>query len=79
MYGLFDELLLPIGLCFGSMVLAIAALFAGLDYLDCAGFQSGTGIETRWRWGCYAKQDGAWMPKEFVFGKANELRIKDKE
>lgn len=43
----------------------------------CHGFQS-TGYETKFDWGCYAKVDGKWVPADYVFGKANELRLKAK-
>ena len=55
---------------------SIGGFFVGADYLDCRGFEKGTGIETRWEWGCYAKVDGKWIPKSYVFGQANEVRIK---
>ncbi len=55
---------------------ATIAIVAGIDYLSCRGFSKGTGIDTRWEWGCYANVDGKWVPSEYVFGKAKELRIK---
>lgn len=57
---------------FGSL----AGIFAGIDYISCRGFANGTGIETRWEWGCYARMDGKWVPKEYVFGSAHEVRLK---
>lgn len=61
-------------------ILAVTGLFVGLvasvDYLDCRGFERGTGVETRWTWGCYAQVDGQWVPKKYVFGEAAELRVK---
>lgn len=67
-----------VALIFGGIVWCVACLVAALDYADCRGFQSGTGIETKWRWGCYAKVDGQWVPKAYAFGDVNELRIKAK-
>jgi len=76
---LFDDCLI----C--GFVAMIAVLLGGVfafavivDKLDCGGFERATGIETRWEWACYAKVDGKWIPKKFVFGDANELRIKSK-
>jgi hypothetical protein len=67
-----------IAIIFGIVILGVLSMVAGTDYLDCRGFQTGTGIETKWEWGCYAKVDGQWVPKQYVFGKANEIRLKDK-
>lgn len=67
-------------LAFIALLFAVCAFFlafaCAIDYLDCRGFSGATGIETSWRWGCYAKVGDRWVPKDFVFGKANELRIK---
>lgn len=52
-----------------------SALLIGVDYLDCRGFAE-TGYEVKWNWGCYAKVDGKWLPKKYVFGEANEIRLK---
>jgi hypothetical protein len=69
---------------FGAVIL-LAVTCAGLfgvvclvDYTTCKGFAN-TGYETRWQFGCYAKVDGTWMPKEYVYGSAQEIRIKDKQ
>lgn len=63
---------LAVGLIFGSII----GFIASVDYLDCRGFREATGYETRWHWGCYAKHEGRWVPKAYVFGDANELRVK---
>jgi len=60
-----------------ACIFFIIAVSVGIDYLDCRGFQKGTGIETRYEWGCYANVDGRWVPKEYAFGNANEFRIKE--
>jgi len=64
-------------------VLAVAlvgvfGIICVVDYTTCKGFAT-TGYETRWHFGCYAKVDGTWMPKEYVYGSAQEIRIKDKQ
>jgi hypothetical protein len=74
MYGFYEDIVMPL-LVIGGLLLAlllgIAAFIAAWDYADCKGFNKGTGIETRWWWGCYANVD-------YAFGKAHELRLKDK-
>ena len=74
------DLLEPIVVIGGLIVMIVGGIFALIvvtDYLDCRGFKNGTGIETRWEWGCYAKVDGQWIPKSYAFGKVNEIRLKD--
>lgn len=56
----------------------IAGIVGAVDYLDCVGFESATGTNTRWRFECYAEIDGKWVPKKYIFGDAYELRLKDK-
>lgn len=68
---------LVVGTTFVTLILTAISLVAGVDYLNCRGFQSGTGIETRYEWGCYAKVGDKWVPKAYAFGDAHELRIKD--
>lgn len=72
------EVILPVAILAIVAIVMLFSLIAITDYVDCAGFQNGTGIETRWSWGCYAKVNGEWVPKDYVFGKAHELRFKDK-
>ncbi len=77
-----DDVAIPLfviaALC-GAVFVGIGAIVVGWDYLDCKGFGKSTGIETRWWWGCYAKADGEWMPKSYVYGdRVNEIRLKDK-
>ena len=71
------EPLVVTGVILAAAVVTILGLVGGIDYLDCRGFAKGTGIETQWSWGCYAKVDGQWIPKQYVFGTANEIRLKD--
>jgi hypothetical protein len=77
----FDDVILPCLLFVGLIAAVLGGIFAlvvAVDYLDCQGFNKGTGIETRWHWGCYAKVDDQWVPKQYAFGSAHEVRIKDK-
>ena len=74
---LIEDVLPPFLFVLAVLMLAFGILSGG-DYLSCRGFQQGTGIETRWFWSCYAKMDGVWVPKDYVFGSAKELRLKDK-
>lgn len=46
----------------------------GVDYAACRGLEANTGVETKWRFGCYAHIDDRWVPSEHVFGDAQELR-----
>lgn len=74
----FKEVFVPV---FAALVVVVAlaiGLVAGINFIHCTGFESGTGIKTKWRFGCYAFHDGKWMPSDHVFGNANELRIKNK-
>ena len=72
----FLELFAPVFFIFVAVILGIEGMVCTVDYLDCRGFRNGTGIETKWEWGCYAKVGERWVPKKYVFGDANELRIK---
>lgn len=74
----FMEIFVPLMLFLVVFILSIVALVATVDYLDCRGFETGTGIETKWAWGCYANVGGQWVPKKYAFGDAHELRIKEK-
>lgn len=68
-------------LCFlAGFVLVVIGLFGlllyGLHWANCKSFEV-TGNEVKFSYGnCYVKVDNNWVPKEFVFGKAQELRIK---
>jgi hypothetical protein len=59
-----------------SIFAFIGVLTISISYASCKGFESGTGIETKWKFGCYANVDGNWIPADYVFGDVNELRIK---
>jgi len=59
----------------GAAIL-ITGVWVAIDYTQCRGFQQGTGIETKWTWGCYAKVGERWVPAQYVFGDAKELRLK---
>ena len=62
-----------------GVVVFIGGLVVSVNYASCKGFESGTGIETKWKFGCYANVDGNWLPAEYVFGDVNELRIKGEQ
>ena len=62
-----------------GVVLLIGGLVVSVNYASCKGFESGTGIETKWKFGCYANVNGEWLPAEYVFGDVNELRIKGEQ
>jgi hypothetical protein len=57
------------------VVSLIVGIASGIDYLECQGFKN-TGYETKWEWSCYANVDGHWVPRAFVFGNAQEVRLK---
>jgi hypothetical protein len=63
----------------GAAFLIIVGIVGAIDYLDCSGFERGTGIKTRWQFGCYAQTADGWVPKDYIFGRAHELRMKDKK
>lgn len=72
------EFFAPFFLIGAVLIFVVTGLAVGLEMLDCSGFARGTGYETRWAWGCYAKVGNEWVPKDYVFGKAQELRLKAK-
>lgn len=74
----FLEFFAIIGSVIAFAIVTIIGLIAGTDYLDCRGFEQGTGIHTKWAWGCYAEVNGKWIPKDYAFGDVHELRIKEK-
>ncbi len=59
--------------------LGVFSFAVGVDYLGCRGFGNGTGYQVKYEWGCYANVNGRWVPSKFVFGEANELRIKEQK
>jgi hypothetical protein len=63
------------------IIIGIATLVVGgmttISYLQCYGLHRATGIEVRYDFGCYAKVDNRWVPSQYVFGTAHELRIKE--
>lgn len=76
----FFELLGSI-LCMLTLVIGgIFGIAYMLDKTQCDGFSSATGYETKYRGlNCYAKYNGQWVPKEYVFGKALEVRKGDQK
>ena len=72
----FMEFFVPLLLMLGVLLILLVGVFVSVDYLDCRGFNKGTGIETKWSWGCYANVDGKWVPKAYAFGNAHEVRVK---
>lgn len=74
-----DDFLGPLVFMIALMLLVFLGIFGivtTIEYVDCLGFESGTGIKTKWAWGCYAEVDGKWVPKQYAFGDAHELRVK---
>lgn len=73
------EFVLPFCGFIVAILFGIIGVGAAFGYLDCNGFGAATGLATRWNFsGCYAKVDNQWVPKQYVFGNAEELRIKAK-
>jgi hypothetical protein len=60
------------------VILLVAGIMVPIDYVTCKGFGAGVGAETRWSLGCYVRKDGQWVPKDYYFGNAHELRIEEK-
>lgn len=77
-WDFFMEVMLPVAVIALVFLGAICGLIVTVSYLDCSGFRDGTGIETRWAWGCYVKHEDQWVPKDYYFGKVLEHRIEDK-
>jgi hypothetical protein len=59
----------------GGVMTIVFALIYGFDRYDCAAFERATGVETKYEFGCYAKQNGKWVPKEYVFGKKVKAEV----
>lgn len=66
---------------FLAFVLALASVIGGLvvsiGVYQCHGLSRATGLETRWDGGCYVHSGDRWVPSNYVFGDAHEMRIKD--
>lgn len=60
------------------LLLIVFVFMTGAAYLDCKGFAR-TGYETEYHWGCYVKVGDNWVPKQYVYGTANEVRITNKK
>jgi hypothetical protein len=65
----------PIAIIVGGLSILAAFLFT-MDYYQCQGFSNATGRSVRYSWGCYVEVQGEYVPKEYVYGKAHELRHK---
>jgi hypothetical protein len=77
-----EDVVLPIVAGVVAMVLIICVIcfiWYVTSYFDCKGFAKGTGYQTKFEWGCYANVNGKWMPQQYVYGSAHELRMKDKK
>lgn len=70
------EFLVFMVVCIVVVCVGLVGVVCLVDYLSCIGFAQGTGIETRWSWGCYANVGGEWVPSKYVFGQAHELRVR---
>jgi len=77
MWQEFREFGLPIAVMVGMIFGFIALVVIGGDYATCKGFEAATGYETKYSFGCYAKVEDKWVPSQFVFGDAHELRKKE--
>jgi hypothetical protein len=75
----FTECALPLFAAFLAVLLLTLGFGFGLTYLDCMGFGAGTGMKTRFAWGCYVETKDGWVPKEYAFGAAHEVRLRNKE
>ena len=67
-------------ICVVAVAIVVCALLIPIYLIDrhqCSGFAVATGMETRYEgMQCYVKTDAGFVPKEYVFGKAVEARIK---
>ncbi len=70
----FEMLFVIVAICGGFMAIVLSVLY-GVDRYDCAAFEQATGVETKYEFGCYAKQNGKWVPKEYVFGKKIKAEV----
>jgi len=74
----FIEMIVVIGGAMAIIFFAVCVPVYIADRVDCSGFQEATGIETQYSGlKCYAKVDGKFVPKEYVFGNAIEARVKN--
>lgn len=62
-----------VGIVFAIIGAGLALGFA-LDAVHCAGFGRATGHETRYHLACYVKVGDRWVPLDYVYGNAVELR-----
>lgn len=71
-----------IGIAFILCTILIIVLLSvgGVSYIgeiiECYGFEDATKIETKMEgFTCYAHVDGKWIPKDFVYGSAHDIRM----
>lgn len=76
MFSDFIENFAPVFAILGVVMSLMAGGVAVTDYAMCKGFGASVGTETRWNFGCYVKKGYQWVPKEYYFGDAHELRVK---
>jgi len=76
-----DDFIEFLGIMFVAIIAIVLAIFIpayAFDRISCSGFESGTGHQTKYEGlQCFAKVDDQWVPKEYVFGDAKELRLKE--
>jgi hypothetical protein len=70
------ELLIPIFIILVGGMVFFVVLFMGIDYATCKGFGAATETSVRYSFGCYVEVDGKFVPREYVYGNAHELRHK---
>jgi len=78
----FRELFIFLTAIFGALLLIlgfVTGVLCAHEYVMCTGLERATGIETRYDWACYAKVDGKWVPANYVWGDAHEMRVKEQD
>lgn len=73
------EFILPFGIVMGIIAGGGGIIYTA-DRIDCSGFETATGTKTEYHgFTCYAQVQGQWVPKQYVFGDAHEVRLKAKQ
>lgn len=73
------EFLVMLSVIAGVFLVILGSTFSmmfGASYIDCRSFGQVTGHNVRYAWGCYVEVDGKFVPREYVYGSAHELRHK---
>jgi len=72
----FWEVIAPVIVFIVALFAAVIGGFVGIDYLGCRGFGEATGRNVQYAFGCYVEINGQYVPREYVYGAAHELRHK---